>query len=881
MIDQYKSAVEAYAQSELGPYCAAIETRFANRRAKPKDFNDPVWGTLELSAIEVLVLDSPLMQRLRSVRQLGVAHLVYPSAVHSRFEHSVGALHMVRRMLTAAADSGGPVPDDLAQLLRLAALCHDIGHCVLSHVAENALRYSDAVEDLRNEFTAKYNKEKSLGEINSYLLIGSPAFQHLLKTVADAAGVGFGRPNPHGIIQRFVLGEPVDLQWPTLHHLITGPFDADKLDYMTRDAFMSGVPLVTDVNRLVRKIRAVVSSTDSLPPFIQKLTERKVDSVTVLAIDRSGNRTLDELTLGRTLLFDKIYRHQKTRAAEALVAALLSPILENAEAAGCINDVLLRLLALTDDDLMRRSAAEIFPILELTDQQIALFNDLRERYRLRQLFVRAVEFSRKMTDDPYDQDADQARGLQELLQHVEEPVRRRELCGAISSEVADACAVLGRSPGEAGSLQAHIWLDAARSGDHLAPSSKALLVIQAGRIVSFEDEAPETTQWARAYHQTRESAYIFAPPELADVVALCAEKVVRQRFGVRLPALSLHGSRSSPSDLVEERRLLDDAGFYASSPLDLRPEPACLSRGDSPAKLAAVASRLHGYFPPFVEPTRAGRDQFDPRVVEDFVTQFATDTAIEAALEVLGGIELIRRQDIVSPIFRFLDERPEYGTGSLVVFGSGADSSSVTTYYARDIESRYPDVRVLDLSTALGRSEPILFVDDIIGSGRQAASIVKAWFGDTSLAEELGEQRQVLPVQMRELLQERTLGFCFAASASSGVEVLVAALDEVGISRHAVHIGRDQYSLPSIFTAGTLPSEQRAAFVERCRDIGAQLLADQDPEKREKRTLGYGNHGLLLAFPYNTPSHTLTCLWQGGVVDDRPWTPLIPRRRKR
>ena len=129
----------------LHPYVERIKS-VGLLRLGPKQIHDPVWGTISLRPLEVAIVDSPLLQRLRHLRQLGVAHWVYPSAGHSRFEHSLGVLFQTQQLTSAINRAGETkysqqvISDDDVQMLRVAALIHDVGHPVLSHVSEYALR---------------------------------------------------------------------------------------------------------------------------------------------------------------------------------------------------------------------------------------------------------------------------------------------------------------------------------------------------------------------------------------------------------------------------------------------------------------------------------------------------------------------------------------------------------------------------------------------------------------------------------------------------------------------------------------------------------------------------------------------------------------------
>ena len=279
---------------------------------------------------ELLVLDSPLLQRLRNIAQLGVVHLVYPAASHSRFEHTLGVVHQVDQLVASINDhyrdaDGMAITKKQLQLLRLIALCHDVGHGALSHVSENALKTFQKIEDVKLEFADEAGLEDAaFAEIASFYIVGSPSFRALLERVQQLEP-DHGLPGADetiDLMQKAIIGLSICDRVPLLHELISGPFDADKLDYMTRDAHMTGVPVVTDIPRLVQKVRAVGIARDDLPQEIAENVGGEESHYVVTGIAFSGGRTVDELILGRTLQEDKIYRHHKVRAIEAMVASI-------------------------------------------------------------------------------------------------------------------------------------------------------------------------------------------------------------------------------------------------------------------------------------------------------------------------------------------------------------------------------------------------------------------------------------------------------------------------------------------------------------------------------------------------------------------------------
>ena len=124
-VAHYKTSIESLAKNWLDDYSGQLSKR---KRPKTKEINDCIWGTIVLKPFEVLIVDSPLLQRLRGIRQLGVAHWTYPNTTHSRFEHSIGVLTQIQRIVDSieqhSQDQQFRIPEPLVNTLRLAAVCH-------------------------------------------------------------------------------------------------------------------------------------------------------------------------------------------------------------------------------------------------------------------------------------------------------------------------------------------------------------------------------------------------------------------------------------------------------------------------------------------------------------------------------------------------------------------------------------------------------------------------------------------------------------------------------------------------------------------------------------------------------------------------------------
>ena len=221
------------------------------------------------------------MQRLRGVRQLGMAHLVYPGAGHDRLEHARGVVEAADRMIRAlernanhrrtfGSDRDENVPEVTDQdryATRLAALLHDIGHGPFSHATERLIegRYSDEFALARDTLRASFDGVTSIaaGEVIAALVVLSEPMLTILSHSSIVAATGTDEL-PEAVAAR-ILGSRSNLTATYLSGIVSGPVDADKLDYIARDCHHAGLPLGIDITRLISKLEVVVVTPRERP----------------------------------------------------------------------------------------------------------------------------------------------------------------------------------------------------------------------------------------------------------------------------------------------------------------------------------------------------------------------------------------------------------------------------------------------------------------------------------------------------------------------------------------------------------------------------------------------------------------------------------------
>src|SRR5882724_1474588 len=224
---------------------------------------DPIHGAIELTADERALIDSPQYQRLRNVKQLGFADLAFPGATHTRYAHGLGAMAMATKVFDAIAPQLALDADDRArfrQTLRLAVLFHDLGHAPLSHATEAIM---PPVAALRVPEWARESGSRRAGheDYTLKLVLDSPLAAEIRRRFSaigiepeHVAGLICGRPPPGSYPYR---SGGRDLL-PVLRQVVSGELDADRMDYLQRDSFFTGVNYGKfDADWIVQNLAAV------------------------------------------------------------------------------------------------------------------------------------------------------------------------------------------------------------------------------------------------------------------------------------------------------------------------------------------------------------------------------------------------------------------------------------------------------------------------------------------------------------------------------------------------------------------------------------------------------------------------------------------------
>lgn len=235
---------------------------------KKKIINDPVYGFISIpSELVYDVISHPYFQRLRYIKQLGMTHLVYPGALHTRFHHALGVMHLMSLAIEILRSKGHPITAEEEEAATLAILLHDIGHGPFSHALEHSLVTGIKHEDI---------SARLMQELNA----------HFGGRLTQAIEV-FNGTHP----KKF------------LHQLISGQLDLDRMDYLNRDSFFTGVSEgVISFDRIIKMFN--IYDDD-------------------LVIEEKGIYSIEKFLIARRLMYWQVYLHKTVISGEMLLVKLL------------------------------------------------------------------------------------------------------------------------------------------------------------------------------------------------------------------------------------------------------------------------------------------------------------------------------------------------------------------------------------------------------------------------------------------------------------------------------------------------------------------------------------------------------------------------------
>lgn len=535
--------------------------------AKEKHFNDPIWGTITLHPWEVALLDTPLAQRLRGVKQLGLAHLVFTGATHDRFSHLCGVVAAADMMMDSLARNAmarrenETLPDIGAAdryLIRLAALIHDAGHGPFSHAIEPVIERM--YENDLNAIKAALRKQfPNVGRISpseaiAVLIVASDAFRDVLALPMMNSVTNMRSPETVSLrLIAALVGANDEPNRGCLSAIISGQIDADKLDYMARDAHHAGLPIDFDTKRLISKLEFLTVDEPSLLSRLRNALRNRVRDAKNrryfdIGISYGGTGAFEQMLIGRVFLYDRLYHHHKVRAADSMAQRLVH------YAAPDYKGLTLKMLyAQISDDAIVRAFARSSPPKSSGAGEIQFPVTAESQYLSdcivnRRLYKRAFAFAGRFipshkVEAPQEvstlgRDADQRLRRALSNEDLQDAERRRvmvrvnkalaDFSGRLlaEQEIAERGVEIGRLFSEdhalreqSESLQAHHIIVDLRESPHQRITTIARM--GDGKL-DVPDVFYDPSRWAAVYDIQRRTGYVYADEAHLELVAFAA-----------------------------------------------------------------------------------------------------------------------------------------------------------------------------------------------------------------------------------------------------------------------------------------------------------------------------------------------------------------------
>lgn len=464
-----------------------------------KIIHDAIWGTHFFEPYELSIISLPIFQRLRQVSQMGFVNYIYPSARHTRFEHSLGVTIVANKLFQYAKKEHGSslLDDNDLRHIRIAGLLHDIGHGLFSHTSEEAYGYM--LDEIIEQEFENVNVDPKPHEFLSYLLIKTDSFRKFFRWLKRKYNLDIDSQK----IADMIIGLPQSEESRYKVSFINGSFDADKLDYFYRDSRFSGIPVQLDLDRLFN----VMSISD-----LSKVCDPSDVLIRDLTIGLSGVTCLEQIIFNKMILFSTIYHHQKVKACDCMFKGALEYIKEKGleirfKEKSCKFDNPIDFITLTDIDFFAEGSRT----------KDKLLHDLIHNILYRRILKRALVISKRTIEGDLNQ------LLSTKVNRHQKEQELREVARQITELAGNPC-----TPYE-------VWIDIPT-----VPSfgDAATTYVRTNKNNPDEGLQPlekffPLKEWKENYEFHKLKGHIFCPEHCMDNITQAAIEVFREKYNIR------------------------------------------------------------------------------------------------------------------------------------------------------------------------------------------------------------------------------------------------------------------------------------------------------------------------------------------------------------
>ncbi len=713
------------------------------------------------------------------------------------------------------------------------------------------------------------------------------------------------QPNDTLRIASLILGRATEPEFEGIAKLISGDaIDADKIDYINRDAASCGIAVGVDVSRLFLRSRFLMVSRSELRR-LRELDEDPPQEQVIFVVNASGIDSIEEIGQARTMLYHRVYLHQTTRNAERLLGKALE---ENLVEGGDLDPSFTDALTLwTHDD---------FEMLKRMSARSGHAATLASRLRSRRLPKRACAFGRRFVKMgapiksifPSMGAKDSSMLVKQVIGTALEEFRSPRLTGKTLSGLESAIAA-----------EAVVLADRLRAGGYSAPEDGPPLVsvlpmtnIEENREDCFilENEQLMLTPASSVSDEQMDAAdimkaagYILTDPAWRTAVFLAARTVFydhlpRQRSVALLPHAGAAHEVTFSSRIVLDAKIIAQRVRIAGDDLDnaireaaqvgyFDRSPRLAPVDIDPALMFSAARRLRDF-------TGQGNWRVDETTVEAFISQFPISLRAEA-VELVDSFKVFNKVELATAVgagIRGIDLRGGRGYIAALSPDSG---NVVRTTLEHELTTNLAPLgwafkkTVRDVFREAQPEDHLVLVDDNVTSGSQAICQFLAWLGipetewTADQLREKGIERAPLDPRDIELLKKINLAVVVDSGTTRADENVTAMLAALGVERFQGIVFHQALSLSSASLSPGMEDFLRAVGTStlawcRHRMVDLTKLTPDQLEECSRNALGYDGVKALIATQLNVPAGTLTPFWAPGFFNGEPWLPLLLRR---
>lgn len=886
-LNEFYKGIEEFCQDHL-PCQIEVEEELYD---SSKTFADPIAGYVSLSHWETAIVDTPLFQRLRGIKQLGLAHLVYPTLGYSRFEHTLGVLARQKQIFDSLQENlleqqQKEILSDLTDrstiiTIRLAALCHDIGHTIFSHVSELVISKLKGDDDYPSAKTISLifndfaGRNIPIAEIFSSCIVYSRPFVDCLKNAGLPEASNFQKAKVLAENAAYlILGLPIRNNPNSLYlaQLMSCGIDIDKLDYMLRESHLAGISLGVSLDWLLKKLTINKLPANQVPVGIRSRIKKfsNESQFNVLSLKKGGQFAFEEFCVARLALHEKIYLHQKIRAAEVQVKKQLSEFSNNVIFYQKAHKWLYlkeTMLAHPEINLPKIPERDLFNQDVPRSTAPLYLKGISERNLLHRAF--AFGWLNTIAEPVLENITGMDFGTDKLMHFIQE--NPDDFLNTIIKYYNEIKQIIMATE------------DFPEGDPEIIIDPPRLSSIQQGHdTIYIEHPNRLSVRWTMPidriveyYHRNRAVAYVFSTSPHLPYVLLATEKAVWSLFDV------IYVQESFVNQQIVDRAnqiksTLAKAAYYIDD-LPLQPVSEYLNSVQAQNLIANISEKLNLY-------ESRTKKRVTPASVTTFASQFPVNLQV-VTLHWLQYLELIKPENLlIKAIEKTLssDLFIEAKTIGLCPLGAQSDSASRLGYYLREVGDRYypnKKIEIMPINEATGRKlDSYIIYDDNVNSGLQAINIFASWF-DKKLPSNLRLEEDHVQSLQKELQNEllaKPLALIFAIGTEGVCENLSIKLStHFGFSKNKLFCFAENELIKTnrIFSGSNSPFQYSLKLELKTflMDIGEKIFLDEkkSKEKALERALGYQSAEAMVVFPYNCPTMTITPLWISGKVNGK------------